>query len=282
MTLRRSWLILLLSLVAAGSAFAQSASTATMRGKITNPQGNAVANAEINAVGTSTGFVHTVNSRADGTYTLAGLTPGLYNIVVAAPGYEPKSQDVTVLVGQTLDVNIRMSPTAVLSESITVVGTQAVETKTSEIATNVTTQQMEALPQDDRNFLNFAALAPGIRLSNDPLRKTFSGDAQNPEQTNVFIDGVSYKNDVGEGGVVGQDASRGNPFPQNAVQEFQVLTQNYKAEYEKAGSAIITVQIKAAEIANEEAAFSTTQRASRAQTTGRPVTDERTFSPSSI
>ena len=43
-----------------------------------------------------------------------------------------------------------------------------------------------------------------------------------------------------DGGVVGQDSSRGSPFPQNAVQEFQVLTQNFKAEYEKAASAIIT------------------------------------------
>ena len=54
----------------------------------------------------------------------------------------------------------------------------------------------------------------------------------------MFIDGVSFKNDVIAGGVVGQDASRGNPFPQNAVQEFRVLTQNYKAEYEKAAAAV--------------------------------------------
>src|SRR5205085_12085786 len=117
---------------------------------------------------------------------LGGLTPALYNIVVAAQGYEPKNQDVTVLVGQTLDLNINMAPTATLSESITVVGTQAVETKTSEIATNVTTQQIENLPQDSRNFLNFAAMAPGIRLSADPQRKTFAGDAQDAEQTNIF------------------------------------------------------------------------------------------------
>src|SRR5712692_9075300 len=124
MTLRHRWLVLLLLLVVAGSAFAQS-STATLRGKITNAQGNGVANAEINAVETSTGFVHTVNSRADGSYTLGGLTPGLYNIVVAAPGYEPKQQDITVLVGQTIDLNLRMTPAAAFTESITVVGTQA-------------------------------------------------------------------------------------------------------------------------------------------------------------
>jgi outer membrane receptor protein involved in Fe transport len=56
----------------------------------------------------------------------------------------------------------------------------------------------------------------------------------------VFIDGASYKNDLIHGGVVGQDRSRGNPFPRNAIQEFRVLTQNYKAEYQKSSSAILT------------------------------------------
>ncbi|HEY6843123.1 MAG TPA: TonB-dependent receptor, partial [Thermoanaerobaculia bacterium] len=243
MTRRGNWLILLLTVLVAAGAFGQT-TTATIRGTVTNPQGRAVANAEINAVETATGFVHTVHSRSDGTYTLGGLTPGLYNIVVAAQGYEPKSQDVTVLVGQNLEMNINMAATATLSESITVVGTQAVETKTPEVGTNVTTQQIENLPQDSRNFLNFAAMAPGIRLSADPTRKVFAGDAQDPEQTNVFIDGVSTKNDVLQGGTSGQDSSRGNPFPQSAVQEFRVITQNYSAQYDHASSAIITAVTK--------------------------------------
>ena len=231
-------------LLAATTVFAQTSTTATIRGKVTNDAGSGVANAEINAVNAGSGFVKTVKSGNDGSYTLAGLSPGTYNIVVAATGFEPKSQDITVLVGQSLEMDLKVSTTAVLKETITVVGNQAVETRTSEVATNVTTQQIENLPQDDRNFLNFAALAPGIRLSADPQRKTFAGDAQDPEQTNIFIDGVSTKNDVLLGGTVGQDSSRGNPFPQSAVQEFRVITQNYSAQYDHASSAIITAVTK--------------------------------------
>jgi hypothetical protein len=218
--------------------------TATIRGKVTNEKGAALGNAEISAVGLATGYVVTVKSRADGTYQLGGVPPGEINIVVAAPGYEPRSEAMTVRVGQNVDINLALSPTAVVSESITVVGNQVAETRTAEIATNVTPQQIEALPQDDRNFLNFAALAPGIRLSQDPQRKTFAGDAQPAEATNIFIDGISFKNDVLQGGAAGQDASRGNPFPQNAVQEFRVITQNYSAQYDKASSAIITAVTK--------------------------------------
>src|SRR4029078_6038372 len=100
------------------------------------------------------------------------------------------------------------------------------------------------LPLAARNFLNFAALAHGIRLSTDPQRTTFAGDAQDEEQTNIFIDGVSTKNDVLQGGTAGQDSSRGNPFPQSAVQEFRVITQNYSAQYDHASSAIITAVTK--------------------------------------
>ncbi|PYQ32096.1 MAG: hypothetical protein DMF56_03085 [Acidobacteria bacterium] len=242
--MRRTFTFALLILFIAATALAQSSTTATVRGKVTDNSGGAVKDAEINAVSTTSGFVRTTKSGGDGSYTLAGLTPGEYNIVVAAPGFEPVNQTITVLVGQSLEMTLVVSGTQTVRESITVVGTQAVETKTSEAATNVTTYQIENLPQDDRNFLNFAALAPGIRLSKDPLRKVFAGDAQDPEQTNVFIDGVSTKNDILQGGTSGQDSSRGNPFPQSAVQEFRVITQNYSAQYDHASSAIITAVTK--------------------------------------
>jgi outer membrane receptor protein involved in Fe transport len=239
----KSFLFVLLIGALAVAAAAQS-TTATIRGKVTNEQGAPLANAEINAVGTASGFVKTIKAGPDGSFQLGGLTPGEYNVVVSATGFEARTETLTVLVGQSLSVTFVMTPTAVLNESITVVGGQAVDTRTPEAATNVTTQQIENLPQDDRNFLKFAALAPGVRLSNDPLRKTIAGDAQPAEQTNVFIDGVSFKNDVLQGGLVGQDASRGNPFPQNAVQEFRVITQNYGAQYEKASSVIISAVTK--------------------------------------
>ncbi len=242
--MKRRWQLFLIALaVAAIAVTAVAQTTATIRGTVRNERGNTLAGAEINAVNTATGFVQTVHSRPDGSFQLA-LTPGTYNIVVAAPGYEPRTDQLTVQVGQNLPVDLRLTPTAVVTESITVVGTNAVETKTHEIATNITPQEMENLPQDDRNFLNFAAVAPGVRMSTDPTRKVIASDAQDPEATNVFVDGVSTKNDVLLGGTSGQDSSRGNPFPQSAVQEFRVITQNYSAQYDHASSAIITAVTK--------------------------------------
>jgi hypothetical protein len=218
--------------------------TATIRGKIVDEGGNPFPTAEIVATDVASGFTHTATAGADGTFLMPGLTPGSYRIDVTAPSYKGATKDITVRVGQTLDVDFRLTPDLVLMESITVMGAAAVETRTSEVATNVTPQQIENLPQNDRNFLNFAALAPGVGLSTDPQRKELRAGAQGASATNVYIDGVSIKNDVTQGGTVGQDASRGNPFPQNAVQEFRVITQNYGAEYAKASSAIITAVTK--------------------------------------
>lgn len=245
--MRRTFTLLLVALMVAGvaaTAHAQS-TTATIRGTVKDAAGNPVAGAEVNAISTTTGFVHTVKSSAGGQYVLGGLTPGLYNVIVAAGGSEPLQRALEVRVGQTIDLDFDMAAPLAVSESITVTGSVvAVDTKATEIGTNVSPQQIEALPQSDRNFLNFAELAPGITMSTDPANKTISAAGQPAAQTNVFIDGVSFKNDVQPGGVAGQNSSRGNPFPQNAVQEFRVLTQNYGAQYDHASTAVITAVTK--------------------------------------
>ena len=74
--------------------------------------------------------------------------------------------------------------------------------------------------------------------------RTFSAGGQGPGTVNLFVDGTSLKNDLTAGGVSGQDASRGNPFPRNAIQEYRVISQNFKAEYQKSSSAIITATTK--------------------------------------
>jgi outer membrane receptor protein involved in Fe transport len=233
-------------------AFAQL-TTATIRGTVAA----AAQGTSVTAVNVETGFRVTAQAAADGTYVLSGLRPGTYDI--SAPG--AATQRVVVSVGQTATLDLgapagaQGTPETPGSEgaAIVVTGTRLAETRTSEVATNVTREQIENLPQNNRNFLNFAALAPGIRVLQTDFRQTFSGggvgadpngDSFGGPQVNVFIDGVSLKSNVNQGGIVGQDVSRGNPFSQLAVQEFRVETSNYKAEYEDAGTAIITAVTK--------------------------------------
>lgn len=233
----------LLSLFVWSDAMGQTV-TGTIRGRVLNERGEPVASATIAARNPGTGVSRSALSTADGTYVLAGLQPGTYEIAVQMLGYTAPPRSVRVLIGQSLSMDLQLAQQAIVLQGLTVVGTRASEMRTSEIATNVTQEQIESLPQGERNFLNFAGLAPGITVSRDEQNKNISAGGLPATKINVFIDGTSFKNDVLEGGMHGQDASRGNPFPQIALQEFRVLTQNFKAEYQRAASAVITATTK--------------------------------------
>ena len=224
---------------------AAQGTTSSIQGTVVDSTG-ALPGASVIAKDTGSGFTYESVTDADGAFALKGLRAATYEITVSMPQYKPQAKSVELPVGQNVTVSFRVTPDLLFAENVTVVGSanRLVETKTAEIATSVSAEQVRYLPQNERNFLNFANLAPGVKVSQDDERKEVSAGGQDATQVNVFIDGVSYKNDVLQGGVVGQDASRGSPFPQNAVQEFQVLTQNYKAEHEKASSAVITAITK--------------------------------------
>ncbi len=242
-----------LGTILAGSAIPAMSqlTTATVRGSVSTAD-TANAGATISARNIDSGFTSRAVAGPGGAYVLPGLRPGTYDITFSADG-KNTTRRVTVGVGQSSTLDVDLAPATTADAMIVVTGSRLIETRTSEIGTNVTTRQIEDLPQASRNFLNFADLAPGVRASKNENRKTFSaggiGEDPNGEslaspQVNVFVDGVSLKSNIQQGGLVGGDSSRGNPFPQGAVQEFRVLSANYKAEYEDAGVSVITAVTK--------------------------------------
>jgi hypothetical protein len=238
-TLRRSACAALLLGLVHTQLIAQ-ATGATVRGRVLVAGEPAAVGTTVLATNAENGATKRAVTQTGGAYTLAGLEPGTYEITVAADGGERPGGTLRVQIGQTVDYDVQVGSSAQPIEELVVTGERLVETRTSEVATNVTTEQIESLPQSSRNFLNFAALAPGVRVNDRDTAKNFQSGAQSANAVNVYIDGASYKNQVVGGGVAGQDSSRGNPFPQNAVREFRVATQNFNAEYEHTSSAIIT------------------------------------------
>jgi hypothetical protein len=219
--------------------------TGTVRGTVTDSSGAPIAGAEIIARNTATGVQRSTMTRDNGSYVLPGMVPATYDLTARRVGMRGETRREAVQIGKTIDVNFVLRSSTVQIEELTVAtGRPIIETRTSEVATNITEQQIEQLPTPSRNFLDLAALAPGITVAEERLNfvsgKTFSGGGQRADAVNIFIDGTSLKNDLTGGGVSGQDASRGNPFPRNAIQEYRVISQNFKAEYQKASSSVIT------------------------------------------
>ena len=242
----RPWFVLLFALAVLpvpllpGGVHAQT-TTGAIRGYVRDPGGAPVTEAQVSARNVSMGVTRNTLTNASGFYNIAGLRPGQYEMTIRRIGFGPQTRNVQVMIGQSQDLDVQLAQTATTLQAVVVQAAAGQEVRTSEVGTNVTREQIQNLPNFERNFLDFAKLAPGITPSAvNSQNKTFSSGAQPAEAVNVFVDGASYKSDVLKGGVAGQDASKGNPFPQGAVQEFRVVTQNYKAEYQKASSAIIT------------------------------------------
>ena len=229
-------------------------STSTIKGQVTQAGAPARAATAIVAVNSATGYTYRGTTAADGSYVIAGLAPGSYQIQVGAD----KSEAVTVAIGETASIDLAIGGVGVpgapgapgaagtMQKVVIQGGLQRKDVRSSEVGTSVSRAQIENTPQVTRNFLSFADLAPGVRFDVDPgtgYGKLQSG-SQNQDNVNVFIDGVGQKNYILRGGVSGLDASRGNPFPQSAVAEYKVISQNYKAEYEQVSASAITAITK--------------------------------------
>ncbi len=213
-----------------------------------NLRGTAPPNAQITARDVATGSVRVTRASASGSYVLVGLPPGTYR-VDAGPGTE---QTVTLSVASTATLNLSGAAAAPAGQAapttlgaVQVIGTPLVDMKTSQVGETISLHQIQTQPQATRNFLEFADSVPGMIFTVQQDGNTsLQGGAQNTSSVNVFIDGVSQKGYVRGGGIAGQEASRGNPFPLLAIGQYKVLTSNYKAEYGQLSSAAVTAVTK--------------------------------------
>jgi outer membrane receptor protein involved in Fe transport len=202
-------------------------------------RGRATPNMDVTAKNVATGATRRTKASPDGTYTIPGLQPGTYKVDVG----QGTETTVTLSVASVATVDLGAQPAEL--EEVTVKSRRIYETRTSEVGETVSLQQIQTVPQITRNFLEFADTVPGVVFSVDPSGQTsLRGGAQNTNSVNVYIDGVGQKNYVKEGGVSGQFATQGNPFPQLAIGEYKVITSNYKAEFDQVSSAAVIAETK--------------------------------------
>jgi hypothetical protein len=225
-------------LLASGAVQAQ-VSTSTLRGQVTQGAAAVQVGTAVVAINKDNGATYRTTTAADGSYVLVGLAPGRYELRVG----NQSSDIITLQVGETATLDLSLGT----AQQVTIVGSlNRKDVKDSQVGTSVTRRQIESLPQNTRNFLSSVDLAPGVAFVQAPNtgQVNLQSGAQNRDNINVFIDGVSQKNNILRNGASGMDSTRGNPFPQSAIAEYKVLTQNYKAEFEQVSGAAVTAVTK--------------------------------------
>jgi outer membrane receptor protein involved in Fe transport len=240
-----------------GVAFAQ-ADTGTIAGTVRDASGGAVADAAVAAKNTATSAQRTVQSGTDGVFTIPALAPALYELTISKTGFTGYKAQATVTVGShvTLDAQLEVSGVSTTLEVVAGVGGAAeINTQSQEVSQIITPEQVENLPSLTRNPYDFVALAGNVSggdrttSTNNPQLGTGGGqnltsyrgvgysiNGQRSADTEILLDGAENINIF--------DNTIGLIVPQDAVQEFRVITNNFDAQYGRAAGGIVNVSTK--------------------------------------
>lgn len=233
---------LLLGLLLVCSALAQY-DTATVLGSVTDPTGAFVPGAKVTLLNTQTGVSVVQTADDSGNYQFLNLRIGSYKVQAEKPGFKlAASETFTLTVSARQRVNLTMQVGDV-TETVTVSEAAAlIETDSSDRGQVINRQAIVNLPLNGRAYADLALLSPGVRKSNISNRDaSFNVNGLRSSLNNFMLDGV----DNNAYGTSNQGFSNQvvqlNP---DAVQEFKVQTNNFSAEYGRAGGAVINASLR--------------------------------------
>jgi outer membrane receptor protein involved in Fe transport len=231
------------ALALAAPVFGQQAATATIEGVVTDSQNAVIPGAKVTVKNVDTGLTREITTDDSGIYRIAALPPGTYQISVGGKGFpENKYGAITLTVGQKLNLDLALRVN--VSEAVTITDVAPiVETTRTNVSASVGERAVRGLPVNGRNFLDFATLTPGV--VRDPRGGDLSFGGQKGTLNSIQIDGVD-NNNLFFGQALGRTGSGRAPyqFSQDAVQEFQVNTNSFSAEFGRAAGGAINVITK--------------------------------------
>jgi Carboxypeptidase regulatory-like domain len=196
-------LIIFLSLVSGTMSFAQTTiSTGSIQGTIADQNGTALFGAKVTITNNGTGRAIVAQTTSSGTYTSGALTPGDYSVRVEAAGFKSFETNITVQVGVTSSGNFKLQ----VGQGSELVQMQAagmqVNTEQATVQGVVTSQQIENLPINGRNFLDLAQLESGIQIQDgstfDPAKSGFSSvsfGSRFGRTARIEVDGVDVSDE---------------------------------------------------------------------------------------
>ncbi len=230
------------------SISAQATANAELRGRVKDPNGASVAGATVTVTDNAKGTVRTVTSDSDGNYVVLSLPPSVYTVKIDAPGFGSKTiNNVTLEVGEqsALDADLTLGQVGAVID-IAAGDQQIVDTERTQQSSVISGRQLNNLPINRRNFLDFALLTPGVTDSDNINDSTDFRVVQTPQS------GLSFGGNNGRGNSINVDGSSTDTpsggsrdvVSQEAVQEFQVDRNSYNAEFGGASGGVVNIVSK--------------------------------------
>jgi hypothetical protein len=219
-------------------------STGSIVGTVTDPSGAVVSGAKVVVTNKGTNQTFTLTSNSAGAFSTGPLDPGAYNVQVSSKGFSTVSESITVQVGNTASVNARLA----LGQESTVVEVQGstvqVNTEQATVQGVLTSNQIENLPVNGRNFLDLAQLEPGVQIQDgqnfDPTKAGYSSisfGGRFGRTARVNVDGVDVSDET-----VGTTTA---DIPASAIDEFQISQSSLDLSQDLTSSGAVNVTTKA-------------------------------------
>ena len=235
--------ILIALLMLALPAAAQQG-TSEVRGRVVDQQGSLLPGVTVTVRNQQTGMYRETASGEDGSFIVSGVVPGTYQMVAELQGFKKfERRDLVLEVGKTATIEVSLEVGA-LTETVNVTTeSPLVDVTSKEIGGNITSATLTQLPSVNGNFIGFIGLLPGIVPSIST--ESFGSDAisvngQDPRNNNYSVDGGNNNDDV-----IGQRAGMQARTPIEAIQEFQVITNQFDAEFGRTSGAVVNAVTKA-------------------------------------
>jgi hypothetical protein len=246
--------IILAFVVLATASLAAQTFRGTILGTVTDTSGAVVSGAKIAVKNENTGLERSTQTSADGSYSVPELPLGTYTVTISQAGFQTfVTSKVVVDVATERRVDAQLK-TGKVTEVVEVSGEDSlqVSTTSSELGGTLTTQTIENLPVNGRDYTKLIYLNPGVSGSPDQISDspgsfgTFSMNGSRGRANNFLLDGTDmndgFRNDpaINEAGVFGDPATI---LPIDAVAELRVLS-NYEAEYGRNSGAVVNIVTK--------------------------------------
>jgi hypothetical protein len=215
-------------------------STSEVRGRVLDTQQGVLPGVAVTVTNQASGLYRVATSNADGTYFVGGLPPGLYLVEAELSGFKKYARrDVRLDLGHTTTLDVALEIGAVAEEVTVTAVTPLVDVTSKQIGGNIVSQEMTSLPSVNGNFVGMVALLPGMiaNISTESFGSdAVSANGMDSRNNNYMLDGANNNDDV-----IGQRAGSQARMPIEAVQEVQVVTNQYDAEFGRTQGAIISI-----------------------------------------
>ena len=227
----------------------QNVTSATLSGRVEDTQGAVVSGAILFATHIETNQQQTATTDEEGRYRFPYLRTGAYDLKVDAQGFSTITKQLTVSVGQAVDLPIRLEVAGVSVSAQVNIGSDVpiVETVRTQITETIRPREIHELPLNGRNYLDLALLVPGVSPTNTGSNQRFAETSAVPGQgisiagqrnlyNSFVVDGVSANDDAAD--------LTGTYYSEEVIDQFQVVTSGGIAEFGRASGGVVNILTK--------------------------------------